>query len=615
MIDPAENSVRRGGRVQYVRPKTFNVLMHLVANRGRIVSKEELMEAVWPETYVTDDTLVQSIVDIRKAVGDDWRDSWFVCTVPRVGYQLVAPDESQAAAAVASAPPRRAPSRQLLLLLLLVVATGGVVLAAKAGWYLRRDVEPRSPAEPVAAALRSRGTPSALDGMTESIEAYEAYELGIKAAEGFETSDAIAHFEHAIKLDPRFAMAYARIGYTYAVKSSSPGRAAPYLARALALGDRLGARERLYVMAWQALADHDYEKAIDHFRLLVSRYPTDIEAFEGLGRLLVGEERLDEAIEVYRHGLIVDPGSKDLNNAMGSAASYLGRHAEAIEYHRRYVSLDPTSPNAHDSLGLSYQWSGDYDRALAEYETALGLSPKFEIALIHRANTFWQTGRIRGAIRDLRQYAAIVASERDRSRGHGELACIYQSVGDMARAVPLARQATQESADSVIFEILLAANSGDAATATRLVRTLPPPGASNRGARIAPRIQYFVHAQVARAEGDEARAIEYAREAVKRLPAIYLLDDYEDVLGDILAAFGRNGEAIDEYRRVLRLNAHRGRTRFKLARCLDAAGRGEAGRKEYERLVEEWKHADADVPELVAAKRRLAGALKTGAGV
>ena len=54
-----------------LRPKTFAVLHYLIENSGRLVSKDELFAAVWPNLAITDDALVQSIGELRRALGDD----------------------------------------------------------------------------------------------------------------------------------------------------------------------------------------------------------------------------------------------------------------------------------------------------------------------------------------------------------------------------------------------------------------------------------------------------------------------------------------------------------------------------------------------------------------
>jgi DNA-binding winged helix-turn-helix (wHTH) protein len=69
-----------------LRPKTFAVLRHLVENSGRLVSKDELFAAVWPNLAVTDDALVQSIGELRQGLGDDG--ARLIKTIPRRGYRF-----------------------------------------------------------------------------------------------------------------------------------------------------------------------------------------------------------------------------------------------------------------------------------------------------------------------------------------------------------------------------------------------------------------------------------------------------------------------------------------------------------------------------------------------
>lgn len=75
--------LRRGEEVK-LRPKSFEVLKRLAENSGRLVSKEELIGSVWPDTAVTDDSLVQCLIEVRRALGDGGQR--MVKTVPRRGY-------------------------------------------------------------------------------------------------------------------------------------------------------------------------------------------------------------------------------------------------------------------------------------------------------------------------------------------------------------------------------------------------------------------------------------------------------------------------------------------------------------------------------------------------
>jgi pimeloyl-ACP methyl ester carboxylesterase/DNA-binding winged helix-turn-helix (wHTH) protein len=83
-LDLQRCTLRCGGDVVELRPKAFDVLRHLVLNPGRVVGKDELLQAVWPGVVVTDDALVQCIGDVRHALGADAHE--IVKTVPRRGY-------------------------------------------------------------------------------------------------------------------------------------------------------------------------------------------------------------------------------------------------------------------------------------------------------------------------------------------------------------------------------------------------------------------------------------------------------------------------------------------------------------------------------------------------
>src|SRR5689334_5044274 len=72
-----------------LRPKSFDVLLYLLRNRDRVISKDELMGTVWPNVFVTENSLVQCISDIRAALGAEGQA--FLKTVSRRGYIFSAP--------------------------------------------------------------------------------------------------------------------------------------------------------------------------------------------------------------------------------------------------------------------------------------------------------------------------------------------------------------------------------------------------------------------------------------------------------------------------------------------------------------------------------------------
>ena len=102
--------VQSGGIDLDLRPKAFEILRYLVANAGRLASKDELVQVAWPNVIVNDDSLAQCIRDIRKVLGDDGES--FIRTLPRRGYMFVAEVELIGARAVSAGPAPAAASRR-----------------------------------------------------------------------------------------------------------------------------------------------------------------------------------------------------------------------------------------------------------------------------------------------------------------------------------------------------------------------------------------------------------------------------------------------------------------------------------------------------------------------
>jgi DNA-binding winged helix-turn-helix (wHTH) protein len=93
-LDRKAGQLRRGATAIRLRPKTWEVLCHLADRPGVLVTKRELLDAVWGDVAVTEDTLTQSILDLRRAFGDDARKPRFVETVHGRGFRfLPAPPE------------------------------------------------------------------------------------------------------------------------------------------------------------------------------------------------------------------------------------------------------------------------------------------------------------------------------------------------------------------------------------------------------------------------------------------------------------------------------------------------------------------------------------------
>src|SRR6185437_11678313 len=95
-VSAERNELSRGGKTLRLEPKAIEVLGRLAARAGEVVSREELLEAVWPGVSVGDDALSQAIIKLRRAFGDDAREPRYVQTISVRGYRLVAPIASPA---------------------------------------------------------------------------------------------------------------------------------------------------------------------------------------------------------------------------------------------------------------------------------------------------------------------------------------------------------------------------------------------------------------------------------------------------------------------------------------------------------------------------------------
>src|SRR5688572_8660538 len=90
-VDFRRIELRRADSIVPLEPKTFAVLRHLIENRDRVVSKDELLNVVWTGTFVTPNVLTRAIAQLRKALGDSAVAPRYVSTISKHGYRFIAP--------------------------------------------------------------------------------------------------------------------------------------------------------------------------------------------------------------------------------------------------------------------------------------------------------------------------------------------------------------------------------------------------------------------------------------------------------------------------------------------------------------------------------------------
>ncbi|MFZ5519552.1 MAG: winged helix-turn-helix domain-containing tetratricopeptide repeat protein [Candidatus Zhuqueibacterota bacterium] len=89
MLDVADHRLTQGDKEIYLRPKSFETLVYLIARHGHLVDKNELLDEIWSGTIVTEATLSHCIEEIRRALADDAYHPRFLKTVPKIGYKFI----------------------------------------------------------------------------------------------------------------------------------------------------------------------------------------------------------------------------------------------------------------------------------------------------------------------------------------------------------------------------------------------------------------------------------------------------------------------------------------------------------------------------------------------
>ena len=103
-LDVGARTLARAGESVPLTGKAFETLLVLVRQRDRVVEKDELVKLVWPDAFVSDDSLTHSVSVLRRALGDDSGQPLYIATIPRRGYRFTAPVQVEHAGPTVTAP-------------------------------------------------------------------------------------------------------------------------------------------------------------------------------------------------------------------------------------------------------------------------------------------------------------------------------------------------------------------------------------------------------------------------------------------------------------------------------------------------------------------------------
>ena len=137
-VDLSERVLTKGHQVIPLTPKAFETLVVLVRNNGRIVEKEQLLQEVWPDTFVEEGVLAVNVAAIRKALADGEEGQSYIETVPRRGYRFVSEVRTIAPHSEDNHLSQR-PAKRKRWILPVTLSVGLIVLLGVGlGWYIFR---------------------------------------------------------------------------------------------------------------------------------------------------------------------------------------------------------------------------------------------------------------------------------------------------------------------------------------------------------------------------------------------------------------------------------------------------------------------------------------------
>jgi TolB-like protein/DNA-binding winged helix-turn-helix (wHTH) protein/Flp pilus assembly protein TadD len=409
-LDLASHRLLRDGAEVALTPKAFEVLIQLVRERRRVMTKQELLDAVWADTAVTENTLTQRIKEIRQALGDSPDRATYLRSIPRVGYQFVGQvtELSGVTEPVAAAPDRPAGRMRQNVWRRSVMAA--VVLAVTGGGVLLLNLRPQERSLPVPSSGRRlmlavlpfenlSGDPDQeyfSAGLTEEMIAelgrLEPSRLGVIART---SSMAYKGTEKTI------GQIAAELGVDYVLEGSVRREAdrVRVVAQLIRADDQSHVwaeqydRELRGVLALQgelarsiAVMARVQLSTVERVDLGEARQVSP-EAYQAYlrGRYFLGQrtgDAIQKGLEHFQQAAALEPtwalaqaGLADAYELAGSYAGAVPRETveRAITAARRALELDPTRSEPHTALGTicasyTWQWSQcqqSFQRALA----------------------------------------------------------------------------------------------------------------------------------------------------------------------------------------------------------------------------------------------------------
>ena len=392
------------GQALELRPQAFDVLRLLALRPGELVTKDELLAAVWPGLVVTDDSLVQAVGDIRRAFGEAGHR--LIRTVPRRGYLLATADDASPSSTLASVPAVSSPNRRWHPPAEAVAAlvTAAVAVAGLLAWQ----------ALTFSAPTDSAGRTPSIAVLPFKAPAPEGEALARDIAASLVSELARSPDLRVVSSQSSFAVAeghapLAEIGRTLRSRYLVDGTVRRERERLTIVVDLVDSEDGRVV--WSSTNEVDRNTLAEVQRMLVGRIAgslqvrvsgreerraleqpprnLDVVALTAQGRMLLrrySPESIREARRLFERALEIDPQYAQAWVALGQVNNVdIGlrltgewdrrRSPEVVAQLQRAIALQPDLPMAYLVLSEAEGVAGHFDAALAAGEKCLRLSP------------------------------------------------------------------------------------------------------------------------------------------------------------------------------------------------------------------------------------------------
>ena len=394
VLDVDRRELRRRGELIELEPQVFDLLVYLVRNRERVVSKDDLLQSVWGGRIVSESTLISRINAVRKAVGDDGRSQRVIRTVSRKGFRFVGDVREES-------PPSTDPPR---LTLALPDKPSIAVLP-----FVNMSGDPKQEffgdgiAEDVITALsryHSLFVIARNSSFTYRALAVDVKQIGGELGVRYVLEGSLRKAGNRIRVTSQLVEAETR-------KDVWAERYDRDLGDIFAVQDEI--TEAVTVAVAPAIAEAELHRAMRKPPETLDTWIAYQRGLWHLGKVTASDCALAE--EFFQQAIDLDPNFADAYGGLAFAQVLAGMqfrtsvltHAlnSAQSSARSAVALDGNNAAAHASLSNVLRLRGDFRGALAEAECALSLSPNLAIAHAQRGSALVFSGRPLEGIRDL----------------------------------------------------------------------------------------------------------------------------------------------------------------------------------------------------------------------